>query len=53
MKKIKTVPIPSISILLISLKGGDVPGHMYINIFRNSSVGLFQKHFASVSETQF
>ena len=26
---------------------------MYVNIFRKGSAGLFQKHFASISETQF
>ena len=29
-----------------------MPGHMYVNIIRKGSVGLFQKNFASISETQ-
>ena len=29
-------------------QNGDTPRHMCINIFRKDSVGLFQKHFASI-----
>ena len=32
-------------------KVGDKLGRMYVNIFLKGSVGLFQKHFASISET--
>ena len=35
-----------------SFKGGDIPEHMYVNIFRKGSVGLFQEHLASISEAQ-
>ena len=30
----------------------DTLAHMYVKIFLKGSVGLFQKHFASISETQ-
>ena len=30
----------------------DTLTHMYVKIFLKGSVGLFQKHFASISETQ-
>ena len=36
-----------------SFKGGGMPGHVYVDIFRKGSVGLFPKHFAGISETKF
>ena len=30
----------------------DTLAHMYVKIFLKGSVGLFQKHFTSISETQ-
>ena len=36
-----------------SFKGGGMPGHVYVDIFRKGSVGLFPKHFAGISESKF
>ena len=40
-----------IYIYIFISKVGDKLGRMYVNIFLKGSVGLFQKHFASISET--
>ena len=34
-------------------KVGDTLRHVYVKIFLKGSIGLFQKHFTSISETHF